>query len=46
MLVDFNRPMSGISVSIKGEVVEIRRADKAEIATAREDQSRKKIGCG
>ena len=46
VLVDFNRPMSGISVSIKGEVVEIRRADKAEIATAREDQSRKKIGCG
>ena len=46
VLVDFNRPMAGISASIKGEVVEIRRADKAEIAAAREDQRRKKIGCG
>ena len=46
VLVDFNRPMAGISASIKGEVVEIRRADKAEIAAAQEAQRKKKIGCG
>ena len=46
VLVDFNEPMAGISASMRGEVVAIRRADKAEIATAREDQRRKKIGCG
>ena len=46
VLVDFNKPMSGISASVRGEVVAIRRADKAEIAAAREAQRRKKIGCG
>ena len=46
VLVDFNKPMAGISASMRGEVVAISRADKAEIAAAREAQSRKKIGCG
>ena len=46
VLVDFNKPMAGISASISGEVVAIRRADKAEIAAAREAQRKKKIGCG
>ena len=46
VLVDFNKPMAGISASMRGEVVAIRRADKVEIAAAREDQRRKKIGCG
>ena len=46
VLVDFNKPMAGISASMRGEVVAIRRADKAEIEAAREDQRKKKIGCG
>jgi len=46
VLVDFNKPMAGISASMRGEVVAIRKADEAEIAAAREDQRRKKIGCG
>lgn len=46
VLVDFNKPMAGISASMRGEVVAIRRADKAEIAAAREAQRKKKIGCG
>jgi len=46
VLVDFNRPMAGISASMRGEVVAIRRADKAEIAAARETQRKKRIGCG
>lgn len=46
VLVDFNGPMAGISASMRGEVVAISRAGKAEIAAAREDQRRKKIGCG
>jgi len=31
---------------MRGEVVAISRANKAEIAAAREDQRKKKIGCG
>ncbi len=46
VLVDFNKPMAGISASMRGEVVAIKRADKAEIAAARETQRKKKIGCG
>jgi len=46
VLADFNKPMAGISASMRGEVVAIRRASEAEIAAAREDQRRKKIGCG
>lgn len=46
VLVDFNRPMAGISASMRGEVVAIRRADKTEITAAQEDQRKKKIGCG
>lgn len=46
VLVDFNKPMAGISASMRGEVVAIRRADKAEIEAVREDQRRKRIGCG
>jgi FKBP-type peptidyl-prolyl cis-trans isomerase SlyD len=46
VLADFNKPMAGISASISGKVVAIRRADKAEIAAAREAQRKKKIGCG
>ena len=46
VLVDFNKLMSGISASVRGEVVAIRRADKAEIAATREAQRKKRIGCG
>ena len=46
VLVDFNKPMAGISASMRGEVVAIKRADKAEIAAARETQRKKRIGCG
>jgi len=46
VLVDFNEPMAGISAFIEGEVVAIRPATEAEIAEARENHQRKKIGCG
>jgi len=46
VLVDFNRPMAGISAAMRGEVVAIRKASETEIAAAREDQRRKRIGCG
>ena len=46
VLADFNKPMAGISASMRGEVVAIRKADKAEIAAAREAQRKKRIGCG
>jgi len=46
VLVDFNKPMAGISASMRGKVVAISRASEAEIAAARESQRRKKIGCG
>ena len=46
VLVDFNKPMAGISASMSGKVVAIRKADKAEVAAAREAQRKKRIGCG
>jgi len=46
VLVDFNRPMAGISASLDGEVVAITKATEAEIKAAREAQEKKRIGCG
>ena len=46
VLADFNKPMAGISASMSGEVMAIRRADKTEIAAAREARRKKRIGCG
>lgn len=46
VLVDFNEPMAGISALVSGEVVDVRQASEAEIAEARENHRRKKIGCG
>jgi len=46
VLVDFNEPMAGISAFIEGEVVAIRQTTEEEIAEARENHRRKKIGCG
>ncbi len=46
VLVDFNEPMAGISAFLDGEVMGVRPATEAEIAEARENHRRKKIGCG
>ena len=46
VLVDFNEPMAGISARVDGEVVEVRQVSEAEIAEARENHRRGKIGCG
>ena len=46
VLADFNKPMAGISATMHGEVVAVRKADKAEIAAAREAQEKRRIGCG
>jgi FKBP-type peptidyl-prolyl cis-trans isomerase SlyD len=45
VLADFNRPMAGISVSLKVEVLQITDATKEEIDAAVEAQIRKGIGC-
>lgn len=46
VLVDFNEPMAGISARVDGEVVGVRQASEAEIAEARENHRKRKIGCG
>lgn len=46
VLVDFNRPMAGISASMQIKVMDVRDASAEEIEAAHEDQLRKKIGCG
>ena len=45
VLVDFNRPMAGISVVLEVEVLHITDATKKEIDAAVEAQIRKGIGC-
>lgn len=45
VLVDFNRPMAGISVSLDVEVLDITDASSEEINGAVEAQLRKGIGC-
>jgi len=46
VLVDFNEPMAGLSARVEGIVLAVRPATDAEIAEARENHRRKKIGCG
>ena len=46
VLVDFNKPMAGISISIEAEILDIRDSTKDEIDTAIELQIKKSIGCG
>jgi FKBP-type peptidyl-prolyl cis-trans isomerase SlyD len=46
VLVDFNEPMAGISAFVDGEVIDVRKASETEIAEARENHRKKKIGCG
>lgn len=45
LLVDFNRPMAGISVSMEVEVLAVADASKKEIDAAMEAWIRKSIGC-
>lgn len=46
VLVDFNKPMAGIWISMDAEILDIRDATKKEIDAAVESQIRKSIGCG
>ncbi|MBW2708844.1 MAG: hypothetical protein JRD04_06120 [Deltaproteobacteria bacterium] len=46
VLVDFNKPMAGISALMEGEVLAVRQASEAEISKAEENQRKKEIGCG
>jgi len=46
VLVDLNRPLAGISVSMDLEVVALRKPTKEEIDAAYQAQVKKSIGCG
>jgi FKBP-type peptidyl-prolyl cis-trans isomerase SlyD len=46
VLVDFNKPMAGISVSLDLEVEGVREASKQEINAAIDAQVKRTIGCG
>ena len=46
VLVDFNKPMAGISVAIEAEVVSVRKSTTDEIKAAYEIQAKRDIGCG
>ena len=46
VLADFNKPLTGITVSMDLEVLAIRNATKLEIDNAIEAQVKKSIGCG
>ena len=45
LLVDFNRPMAGISVSMQAEVLAVEDASKKDIDAAMQAQIRRSIGC-
>jgi FKBP-type peptidyl-prolyl cis-trans isomerase SlyD len=46
VVVDLNRPLAGISVSMDLEVLAVRKATKDEINAAYHAQVKKTIGCG
>ena len=46
VLVDLNRPMAGIWITMDAEVLAVRDATKREIDSAIESQIRRNIGCG
>ena len=46
VLVDFNRPLAGIRVSVDLQVLAIRETEKKEIDEAIEAQVKRSIGCG
>jgi FKBP-type peptidyl-prolyl cis-trans isomerase SlyD len=45
VLVDFNKPLAGISALMEGEVVAVRKPTEDEISKAEESQRRREIGC-
>ncbi|MFH1350289.1 MAG: FKBP-type peptidyl-prolyl cis-trans isomerase [Pseudomonadota bacterium] len=45
VLVDFNKPMSGIRVSMEVEVLGVREANEGEIEVAKKAEYKKSIGC-
>jgi FKBP-type peptidyl-prolyl cis-trans isomerase SlyD len=46
VLVDFNKPMAGITVSMDVEILDVRDATAEEIRSAAEAQAKRTIGCG
>jgi FKBP-type peptidyl-prolyl cis-trans isomerase SlyD len=46
VLVDFNKPMAGIRVSMDIEILDVREATGEEIRSAAEAQVKRTIGCG
>lgn len=46
VLVDFNKPLAGISALMEGEVLAVRKPTEEEISKAEENQRRREIGCG
>lgn len=46
VLADFNRPLSGIGVSMDVEILEVKDATAEEVREAREAHRRRTIGCG
>ncbi len=45
VLVDFNKPLAGISALMEGEVLAVRHPSEDEISKAEESQRRREIGC-
>ncbi|RJR38536.1 MAG: hypothetical protein C4576_22245 [Desulfobacteraceae bacterium] len=45
VLVDFNKPMAGVKVSMDVEILEVKDATQEEIRAAAEAQARRNIGC-
>ena len=46
VLVDFNKPLAGISVSMDLEILSVRQAAREEIDAAAEAQFKRSVGCG
>jgi FKBP-type peptidyl-prolyl cis-trans isomerase SlyD len=46
LLVDFNKPMAGIAVSMEAKIKAVRKATRDEIDNAVEAQLKRSIGCG
>jgi FKBP-type peptidyl-prolyl cis-trans isomerase SlyD len=46
VLVDFNKPLAGISALMEGEVLAVRQPSEEEISKAEENQRKREIGCG
>lgn len=46
VVVDFNQPMAGIIVSLHLEILAVKEATRNEIESARQNQAKKRIGCG